>query len=605
MNSNNSVSSENGTVPQQPNPSFFKSNNNMNTIGLSKTNPNSIFQKIRIIGKSASGTIYELTHLPTGKSMAAKSIPDEIRQKSSPEYLLAEMGLLKQVTTPFTVQNFGSIIFQNHFTVVTEFCSLGSFRNIMNLTGKPLSIPQLKIVIHDLLAGVTLLHSNYLIPHQNIKASNVLLCDDGKIKIGDFKIPSSLTENIIQYIHKDSNGQLNNIENTNENQNNSENQVGINSNYEVPYWLPPEVLNGQEYTFASDSWSIGATVIELFEGAPPYAEFPPERAKNEILTRGFSGFRNGSQPPQDLVDFVTCCTSKDLKMRVPAKRLLLHPFLSNCDQINRNEAFAEFQNIDLTLSEDQNQEYDRDFLIRSQFSSFILPLEDNEITPDMIYQPVSEELSEMQINSALYNLDDSIPPLGENIDNSNSNNESDKSFSTPKAPRAPPPLPPGARKNKLLSLSHKTNKKFEIGGNRCNSAKFDRKDILLPPIWDTSGNKTPISLKSSKRLSRSAAGKKFSKLLNDAPSPKAAKELLRERSDERFLVNSSPEKAQINIQKQPTSEPQNLVDRIIRNPNAQFALLMFLMCVVIVASKYSYLLAIVMAIAILYYFAYM
>lgn len=37
--------------------------------------------------------------------------------------------------------------------------------------------------------------------------------------------------------------------------------------------VAPEVFEGEAASTASDIWSIGATVIELIEGAPPYSGF--------------------------------------------------------------------------------------------------------------------------------------------------------------------------------------------------------------------------------------------------------------------------------------------------------------------------------------------
>lgn len=43
----------------------------------------------------------------------------------------------------------------------------------------------------------------------------------------------------------------------------------------TPYWMAPEVICQQECSHKSDMWSIGCTLIEMFQTKPPWYELSP------------------------------------------------------------------------------------------------------------------------------------------------------------------------------------------------------------------------------------------------------------------------------------------------------------------------------------------
>lgn len=81
--------------------------------------------------------------------------------------------------------------------------------------------------------------------HRDIKAGNILLTEDGKIKISDFGISTQLEYTLAS---KDS-------------------VIG------TPFWMSPELLMRSKYTTKTDIWSLGITAIELAENEPPFAEY--------------------------------------------------------------------------------------------------------------------------------------------------------------------------------------------------------------------------------------------------------------------------------------------------------------------------------------------
>jgi NIMA (never in mitosis gene a)-related kinase len=78
------------------------------------------------------------------------------------------------------------------------------------------------------------MHSKNIL-HRDLKLSNIFLCSNGDIKIGDFGISKILT-GTEQF---------------------AETMVG------TPYYLSPEICKKNQYREKSDIWSLGCVLYEL------------------------------------------------------------------------------------------------------------------------------------------------------------------------------------------------------------------------------------------------------------------------------------------------------------------------------------------------------
>lgn len=184
-----------------------------------------------------------------------------------------------------------------------EYCGGGSLQDIYHVTG-PLSEHQIAYVCRETIQGLGYLHSKGKM-HRDIKGANILLTDNGDVKLADFGVAAKITATIAK----------------------RKSFIG------TPYWMAPEVAAVEKnggYNQLCDIWAVGITSIELAELQPPMFDLHPMRAL-------FLMSKNSFQPPKlkdkmkwstGFHSFVKVSLTKNPKKRPTAEKLLTHMFVA-------------------------------------------------------------------------------------------------------------------------------------------------------------------------------------------------------------------------------------------------------------------------------------
>ncbi|KAK0728591.1 hypothetical protein B0T26DRAFT_178050 [Lasiosphaeria miniovina] len=151
----------------------------------------------------------------------------------------------------------------------------------------------------QVLQGLQYLHEQGVI-HRDIKGANILTTKDGTVKLADFGVSTSTLAG------PDKEAQV----------------VG------TPYWMAPEIIQLSGATSSSDIWSVGCTVIELLQGKPPYHNLAAMPALFAIVNDDHPPLPEGVSPAAR--DFLMQCFQKDPNLRVSARKLLRHPWITGC-----------------------------------------------------------------------------------------------------------------------------------------------------------------------------------------------------------------------------------------------------------------------------------
>jgi len=224
----------------------------------------------------------------------------------------AEIGhLILSIHIPNIIQHISSfyLINEQEIWIVTEFFEGGTL-NILS-HGSRVDECHISYISYQILSALKFLHDHNIL-HRDMKSTNIMISPKGKIKLIDFGLSISVSEG------------------------------GRRKMAGSPYWMPPEMIIGNEYTLSADIWSFGVCCFELVLANPPYYHSPFE-CMYVAATKGFHDII-----PQDISvvfrDFLSHCLEYDPKERYTANDLLNHPFVKH-----KNLSEEDYDNLQMIL----------------------------------------------------------------------------------------------------------------------------------------------------------------------------------------------------------------------------------------------------------------
>mmetsp|Transcript_1334 Transcript_1334/g.1601 ORF Transcript_1334/g.1601 Transcript_1334/m.1601 type:complete len:359 (+) Transcript_1334:114-1190(+) len=260
------------------------------------------------IGKGAEGCVFDCTEIRTGKKWAVKVSPaDRI------EEVISQVRIQALCNHPNVLGLKETLVFNDFVWTVMEHMDAGSLTDVLDLDGEYWNESIIAYVCKKVLNGLDFMHYENRF-HRDIKSDNILLNNDGEVKLCDFGFAVCLTEE--RRLRKTLIG--------------------------TPYWMPPELIEGIKYNSRVDIWSLGITAIEMAEGEPPHFEEDELRACYNIISLDPPKLKDQEKWSPLFHDFLAACLQRDPKKRARAADLVEHPFL---EKACSKEEFIEFLQV--------------------------------------------------------------------------------------------------------------------------------------------------------------------------------------------------------------------------------------------------------------------
>ncbi|ERN06520.1 probable serine/threonine-protein kinase At1g54610 [Amborella trichopoda] len=200
------------------------------------------FEKLEKIGQGTYSSVFRARDLETGRIVALKKVRFDNFEPESVRFMAREILILRRLDHPNVIKLEGLITSRMSCSMYLVFEYMD--HDLAGLSSCPdiiFSESQVKCYMKQLLSGLEHCHSRGVM-HRDIKGSNLLVNNEGILKIADFGLA-----NFVNPSHKQP----------------------LTSRVVTLWYRPPELLLGStDYGASVDLWSVGCVFAELLLGKP-------------------------------------------------------------------------------------------------------------------------------------------------------------------------------------------------------------------------------------------------------------------------------------------------------------------------------------------------
>ena len=199
-----------------------------------------------VLGSGGMGRVWRAYDETLHRPVAVKEVhlADDLsarEREALSERTMREARLTAQLNHPGVVATYDAVVEHERPFIVMELVAATNLADRVAEDG-PLPAHEVGRVGSRLVEALAAAHRQG-IAHRDVKPSNVLLADDGRVLLGDFGIAT-----------RDSDPSL------------TATGLLVGS----PAYMAPERLRSERAGFAADVWSLGATLYTALEGGPPF-----------------------------------------------------------------------------------------------------------------------------------------------------------------------------------------------------------------------------------------------------------------------------------------------------------------------------------------------
>lgn len=211
------------------------------------------------------------------------------------------------------------------YFIVMEYVEGRTLKQLIKKRGA-LTLAEVVDIMLQLTSAIAHAHESYII-HRDIKPQNVIILEDGRLKIMDFGIAAQL---------------------------NSNNLTQTNSVMGTVYYLPPEQANGNTTTTKSDIYSLGILMYELVVGKVPFkGDSPVEVAIKQMKEPIPDICSSNPDVPQSIENIILRACAKNPKNRYESAMDMHNDLKTALNEERFNEAKVVYEYPESRFEEDE------------------------------------------------------------------------------------------------------------------------------------------------------------------------------------------------------------------------------------------------------------
>ncbi|KAK9028199.1 hypothetical protein V6N11_068010 [Hibiscus sabdariffa] len=239
------------------------------------------FEIIKPISRGAFGRVFLARKRATGDLFAIKVLKKaDMVRKNAVESILAERNILISVRNPFVVSLNITIVLGD--AICLYLVDMDTSDDQTGCLDEDMG----RVYIAEVVLALEYLHSLNVI-HRDLKPDNLLIGQDGHIKLTDFGLSKVGLINSTDDLSGPSFSSSGFMEDDEPKEQSSPKRERRQKHSVVgtPDYLAPEILLGMGHGSTADWWSVGIILFELLVGLPPFNAETPQLIFDNIMNR--------------------------------------------------------------------------------------------------------------------------------------------------------------------------------------------------------------------------------------------------------------------------------------------------------------------------------
>ena len=274
------------------------------------TKINNRYSIIRTLGEGGMANVYLAYDTILDRNVAVKVLRGDLAtDEKFVRRFQREALSASNLYHPNIVQIYDFDSEDGQYYIVMEYVEGKTLKQLLKRRGS-LTITEVIDIMSQITDGMAHAHDSYII-HRDIKPQNIMILDNGMIKITDFGIAMAL---------------------------NSTQLTQTNSVMGSVHYLPPEQAAGKGSTIRSDIYSMGILMYELLTGQVPYKGDNAVEIALKHLKEPLPSIRKIlPELPQSIENIILKATAKNPQNRYKDAREMHQDIITAMDESRINE----------------------------------------------------------------------------------------------------------------------------------------------------------------------------------------------------------------------------------------------------------------------------